>query len=100
MVIAEQNEKIIESVELINKTKVQSPRKAVAKSPRSEPIESNKFVPILGSYQGIYMTRLSTRPEDKGKQELSMPFLSTSAHNWISSLRTVTKSQVRTEKQK
>lgn len=67
------------------------------RSPKNFNKESNKFVPIGGTYQGIYITR-NTRLEDKGKQELSMPFLSTSARNWISSLRTNNKTPVKFDK--
>lgn len=98
--IAEQSEKMIESLEATTKSRFQTPRKSGTKSPISESIESNKFVAVPGTYQGIYMTRLLMKPEDKGKQELSMPFLSNSTKHWISSLRTQIKSSIRPEKLK
>lgn len=98
LVISEQSQQIFENFESFPHPSQQSAKKPISKSPKIESIESNKFVPIPGTYQGIYMSRLACKPEDKGKQELNMPFLSSSAHNWISSLRTPTKSPLRGDK--
>ena len=96
--ISEQTDKILESFNYPSKQTQNTVIKTSPKSQKFESKESNKFLPIGGTYQGIYITKASTKLEDKGKQELSMPFLSTSAHNWISSLRTSTKSPSKFEK--
>jgi hypothetical protein len=91
MIILEQSEKISGQIE------TQPMHSSFKKLPQKtlENCKSNKFIPINGSYQGIYMTKSTIKLEDKGKQELNMPFLSYSAQNWISSLRTPTKSPKR-----
>jgi hypothetical protein len=95
LVILEQADRIAEGVE---RTK-SGTRPIVMRGQTAGEKISNKFVPI-GGYQGVYATRGGGKVADKGKQELSMPFLSASAQNWISSLRTSSKSPLRSEKHK
>ncbi|OMJ67193.1 hypothetical protein SteCoe_35701 [Stentor coeruleus] len=98
LVIIEQSNKLFQLVETI--VKPDTPKqKERCKLSNVESRDSNKFIPNANSYQGIYLAR-HLKPEDKGKQELNMPFLSTSSHNWISSLRTPSKSPLKQEKHK
>lgn len=94
----EQSNKLFQMVETA--VKPDTPKqKELYRSSNAESRDSNKFIPNPNSYQGIYLTR-HLKPEDKGKQELNMPFLSTSAHNWISSLRTPSRSPLKQDKHK
>ena len=95
LIILDQSDKI---TELFEKNSA-LPRKTLCKSPKLSDRTSNNFIPISG-YQGIYLTNSKTKPEDKGKQELSMPFLSSSGQNWISSLRTSGKTPLKSDRHK
>ncbi len=93
MMILEQSEKISGQGE------TQPVQSSFKKLPQKvlEPSKSHKIMSINSSYQGAFMTKSMIKLEDKGKQELNMPFLSYSSKNWISSLRTPTRSPKRSQ---
>ena len=91
MMILEQSEKLSGQLE------TQPGHSSIKRLPAKalETCKSQKLIPVNSSYQGASSTKPATKAEDKGKQELSMPFLSSSSQNWVSSLRTPNKSPKR-----
>ena len=90
-----QTEKVEELIKYFTKDKKQS--RPATKSPAPSPPPRSKSPCCTsnpGRYNGVYLLRGSVtstqhRQEDRGKQEVRMPFLSHSTDNWVSSLRSV-----------
>jgi hypothetical protein len=93
MMILEQSEKISGQPETHPSMK-KLPQKSLETS------KSHKSIPINSTCQVAYTPKPVIKLEDKGKQELNMAFLSYSSQNWISSLRTPTKSPKRPQNKK